>query len=715
MSALYSFFSRYASLVGTVLAVLALCLSSFIQAYSQNSSWQKLSGPGNNGGLVTSLASGPNGYLFAGIPWPAGGAYRSTNDGNTWDKVLSSFVEVLGVDKFGNVYAGIVTGGVYRSTDGGVKWDSLNTRGWVNAFLSGPGDTFFKAGFGIDRSTDGGATWIAADSGLPDSSVLSLAASSTGVLYAGTNGHGVYVSTNQGASWTSTAFMTGAISCLGVDNAGVILAGAGGTGIIRSSDQGGSWAEENAGLTSLYPQAFAFGPDETAYVVTGWGGGVFRSTDRGKSWVLANYGVATTYLHALVFSSTGKLFAGTDHVGLFRTSNRGDSWELVGLPTYPRINRIATSGSSNVFAATYLYGLYRSTDSGQNWISCETPVRFDEAYALATNRYGHIFVGTDQAGALRSTDNGATWARINNGLTNSSIRSFVFDMMGNAFAASSESGVFRSTDNGESWTAINEGLTNAWANCIISCVDTSLLVGTNSSPGIFRSTDNGNTWNVSNTGMTLSHGEVTRLVVSKSGAVIAVTFDGLYRSWNNGKSWQRVSTSSYLGYRGLVVYGNSELFAIDGYNLVLKSTDMSETWEQVGGGVGGELMSIAVDDDGYIYAGTDQAGLYRSSGPATSVVAKDLRNVPGAFALFQNYPNPFNPTTVIRCELPLDGRVTIDVFDILGRQVAVLLDGRKEAGTYDVTWNAGSFPSGVYFCRMTAGGFVLSRKLLLSR
>lgn len=94
--------------------------------------------------------------------------------------------------------------------------------------------------------------------------------------------------------------------------------------------------------------------------------------------------------------------------------------------------------------------------------------------------------------------------------------------------------------------------------------------------------------------------------------------------------------------------------------------------------------------------------------------------LPKEFALSQNFPNPFNPSTVVRFGIPRLSDVTIRIFDILGRQVATLQEGRKEAGDYSVVWDAGSRPSGVYFAMMTAvplsgdrASFTSTRRMVL--
>jgi hypothetical protein len=87
--------------------------------------------------------------------------------------------------------------------------------------------------------------------------------------------------------------------------------------------------------------------------------------------------------------------------------------------------------------------------------------------------------------------------------------------------------------------------------------------------------------------------------------------------------------------------------------------------------------------------------------------------LPKVFALEQNYPNPFNPSTVMSYQLPVASNVSLKVYDVLGREVATLVNGRQEAGRYSVSFNAASFASGVYFYRLQAGNFVQTKKMML--
>ncbi|MBI4549057.1 MAG: T9SS type A sorting domain-containing protein [Ignavibacteriae bacterium] len=99
----------------------------------------------------------------------------------------------------------------------------------------------------------------------------------------------------------------------------------------------------------------------------------------------------------------------------------------------------------------------------------------------------------------------------------------------------------------------------------------------------------------------------------------------------------------------------------------------------------------------------------------TGVGHEPVAGKPTEFKLHQNYPNPFNPVTTIRYELPKASHVTLKIFNVLGQEVAVLVDGMQGAGYKLVKFNASKLPSGVYFYRMIAGDFAQSRKLIIMK
>ncbi|HUI31361.1 MAG TPA: glycoside hydrolase family 3 N-terminal domain-containing protein [Candidatus Acidoferrales bacterium] len=96
-----------------------------------------------------------------------------------------------------------------------------------------------------------------------------------------------------------------------------------------------------------------------------------------------------------------------------------------------------------------------------------------------------------------------------------------------------------------------------------------------------------------------------------------------------------------------------------------------------------------------------------------SAISEGKYSIPTTDQLDQNYPNPFNPSTTIGYRLSAGGRVTLKVYDVLGREAATLVDARQNAGAHSLVFNAAKFPTGVYFLKMTAGGHSQSRKIVL--
>ena len=103
--------------------------------------------------------------------------------------------------------------------------------------------------------------------------------------------------------------------------------------------------------------------------------------------------------------------------------------------------------------------------------------------------------------------------------------------------------------------------------------------------------------------------------------------------------------------------------------------------------------------------------------PATTTGVRNESTVPQAFALLQNYPNPFNPSTVISYQLPVNSQVDLKIYNLIGQEVATLVNERQEAGTYSVSFNTSNgtppLASGVYFYRLAAGSFLSIKKLVV--
>jgi hypothetical protein len=165
--------------------------------------------------------------------------------------------------------------------------------------------------------------------------------------------------------------------------------------------------------------------------------------------------------------------------------------------------------------------------------------------------------------------------------------------------------------------------------------------------------------------------------------------------------------------------------------LVLKyNTNGTPLWGKTAGGpIVARGDAISIDNSGSILLsgnfsqtaifdtitvnGSGQVNSFAAKISNPPVSVKKNKNIsPNAFSL-SNYPNPFNPVTYIRFAIPSNDRIRLTIYDMLGEEVAVLIDGDYKAGEYEIRWDAVSLPSGVYTYRLTAGGHSESRKMVL--
>ncbi len=154
------------------------------------------------------------------------------------------------------------------------------------------------------------------------------------------------------------------------------------------------------------------------------------------------------------------------------------------------------------------------------------------------------------------------------------------------------------------------------------------------------------------------------------------------------------------------------------YTLRLASLDTSLTY--VAGlnscwivNVGELELTQGLSVEWWVEAHSHRPDTIIESTPRFAFFPPEVELVPEEFVLHQNYPNPFNPTTVIRYDVKETGYVLLKVFDVLGREVAILVRGTIQPGFYRAVWDASDFSSGIYLCHMEAPGFTQTRKLVL--
>ncbi len=453
-------------------------------------------------------------------------------------------------------------------------------------------------------------------------------------------------------------------------------------------------------------------------------GGFGRSTNGGSSF---NYGLngvsgSDRFNWSTPFiidpSNPAKLYLGSNR--LYRSTNRAVSWT----PISPDLTNGPPTGNQ----------VYRTITT----------------IASAPSDTNVIYVGTDDANVWVTTNGGTDWNNISASLPTRWITRVAVDPYDALTAYVTLSGfrydeylphVFRTTNAGVSWLNISSNLPDATVNDIIVDPDIvdRLFVGTD--VGVFVTDSLGNTWDY--LGNNLPNAPITDLVLhNPTRTLIAATYgrsmysielshtaDITVTSPNGGEFWLVGSLQNILWTSNEVDSVKIEL-SLDngvGWYTIADSTQSDGEFEWIAEPPHTSLqcrIRISNINDSTIYDKSDTTFVI----DILPSVSDSSNLLPTRFTLYQNYPNPFNPSTKIKYEIPDQVRndsrlVTLKVYDVLGNEVATLVNEEKQPGTYEVEFsakggsasggNAYSLPSGIYFYQLKAGNYVETKKMVL--
>ncbi len=494
---------------------------------------------GNPSGIIGVIHSNDNGYTWTkttfsqetmclamvGTKILAGsdsGLYYSSDHGNTWYKTPP-----LGVIHFESmavydtiIYGSVSFSGLYRSSNLGQNWTYSGLSGKDPSHIKILGtDIYVLTSSGIAVSSDLGHSWNFKPV-YPDDLINDYSVTGTTLFIAGW--HGVYVSINDGVTWTLTSLQI-FTNCLFVQGSD-LYAGTNSDGIFVSHDNGTHWFQCGLPWKSIYTIT-----SNGANLLAGANDGLYVSTDQGSTWT--REGVVKADVICMMHKGTG-IFAGGRNKGLYSTRDYGVTWTDCALPY--TVTALAVSGS-NLFAGTYLYGIERSTDDGVDWEPVNTGLgnwSLSVKSLFVTNQ--NILAGTDDR-IYMSNNEGATWNPAGTGMPEStSVRSIVTDSA--SLFAGTNHGMYISTDNATSWNLQNAGLTDT--NVLTAVVSGSYVYAGTNGGGVFKSTNQGYDWTPVNTG--LDNLYVNTLVLLGLD-ILAGTGQGIFLSRDGCAHWTNAS------------------------------------------------------------------------------------------------------------------------------------------------------------------------------
>lgn len=295
-------------------------------------------------------------------------------------------------------------------------------------------------------------------------SIQALTSVGKDVVYAGSFGLGIFRSEDRGHRWTAAnhGLTDPFILSLAVGQDGTVYAGTFRGGVFRSRDRGKSWAAINEGLKRLEIKTLLI-DDGTAYA--GTGDGVYRLNESSDRWTAVTTGLDEILVHALAQTADGTLFAGTSGKGVLRYRKRQSGWVRLreGLKDHEGlvenfIRVLTIDQEQNVYAGTFDGGVFHSADGGQSWRAISRALPNDSIRAIVSTEQG-LFVGTGR-GIYKTTDRGRQWSPLNKGLENLSVQVLIAAEGGILYVGTS-GGVFRSDNAGQSWLSASTGLEGA--------------------------------------------------------------------------------------------------------------------------------------------------------------------------------------------------------------------------------------------------------------
>ncbi len=438
-------------------------------------SWQSLGGPyARDVATVMADPSRP-GIVYAALT--TGEILRSANNGTTWDPLASFGRGVLPYRFLASVDTPVVFLG---ATDAGLFVASANRRQWKKLLLG-------------DLPPNTGAHTVAIDPWKPST------------WYAGTDGHGIYKSTDAGTTWsasngTSTDLSVSTVVDLAIDvsRPNRVVAAVNGLGLVESPDGGTQWTRLTEEFTPTGSQIVRVLLDKNIVVYATGSGSVQRSIDDGRSWSPTRIARETGRIFSFERSPNQPevLLAGTSEGPLVST-DFGLTWSDVS-GSLPHVSCSTAFGSEKRTGVYYAYGeaigLQRTTDNGFNWESADQALGGSTIRLLATDEQGDRVYTVLTRSILNYDMSSGQWAPAGIGLEGDTVQALSVSTESSLSAISSTTlGVFKTTDGGRLWSPLSTRLP-----LIPRVLDiqprVKMRVLASGDQGLFISTDAGETW-----------------------------------------------------------------------------------------------------------------------------------------------------------------------------------------------------------------------------
>jgi len=362
-----------------------------------------------------------------------------------------------------------------------------------------------------------------------------------------------------------------------------------------------------------------------------------------------------------------------------KTTNSGVNWDRLILNLYfdTYIYDIDFIDNNTGFICGHTNFIYKTTNGGTNWVYSIAP-------SIGTQTYNCIQFLNEQTGYLAGR----------------------YGM------------ISKTTDGGLNWFALDTTYTG-FASMHFKNIDTGFLGNTYG--GIYKTTNGGNNWEYRFVTDTLGSIYVIneiKFANNSTGYAVGgnVQHGAIFKTTNNGVDWINNSILPNNPLYSLCVINDKILFCGGDLKIILKSTDGGLTWSNQ------QIISNLLNIHSIFFLNQDTGFcvnsnyIHKTSNGGSVFINNNNKIYPDQFELKQNYPNPFNSITNIKFQMAYTGNVKIKVFDVSGKEVAIIINEYKPAGTYSVKFDASGLSSGIYFYTLMYNNNLLhSKKMIFSK
>jgi len=606
---------------------------------------------------------------------------------------------------------------VIRTSDGGHSW----TRSVVDSAFNLRSIVFHSRVKGwlvgenrIFTTTDGGLTWIHFPSPMADVRFSRIAFA------------------NDRIGWLVGVRVLPSVP-IGISLAGYVW---------KTTDAGQTWGTVHADTVSYFCEVcyINFYPDivfaDSLYGYLASMAAFYSTTDGGIHWDSVGLGIRVNERYAL--PGRGALYNVGFQSQIMKSSDLGNSWRQLSQGTLFSITKVqffdtlrgcAVASGGGEAKSNYLL----TTDRGMNWNLISAS--FDDKGA-ATGSYFvdslrgwvctdwfHTVGNTGYTSGLifGTTNGGHSWTQEVSDTSYNRLFGIHFCDARNGVAVGSGN-ILRTTDGGNTWSLQFSGF-GGTPEFYAAFLQDSLTGWAGGLDRLYFTTDAGHTWQVRDTLDDMPSYSIKSLIFSSRNIGWIAGYDWISqsgfvgRSTDAGLTWRKVLAGYSGDYKGLQFADDLQGWAVGNAGIVASTVDGGVNWDvKALPHIGRNLQSVFLIDknNGWV-AGEGGAILRLWTDSATTGVKLQPPSVPPAFTLYQNYPNPFNPIAQIRYSIPYKEHVLLKIFNVLGQDVATLMDEVQEPGEKSIEFHAGNLPSGVYYYNLAVPKHFETKKMILCK